>query len=53
MKETGGGSVRLALMAVLVLGACEEIEQVQDRFRDVTPHEAYLAKGATSGSRLR
>lgn len=49
MKESGGGSVWLALTAVLVLGACEEIEQVQDRFRDMTPHEAYLASLEDAG----
>jgi SH3-like domain-containing protein len=35
----------------LALGvtACEEIEQVRDRFRDLTPHEAYLASLAVAG----
>ena len=33
----------LLLSALLTLSACEEVEQVQDRFRDETPHEAYLS----------
>ena len=49
MKGYRGGSVWTALMAVLVLGACEEVEQVQDRFRDMTPHEAYLASLEDAG----
>ena len=49
MKGYRGGSVWTALMAVLVLGACEEVEQVQDRFRDMTPHEVYLASLEDAG----
>lgn len=49
MKGYRGGSVWPALLAVLVLGACEEVEQVQDRFRDMTPHEAYLASLEDAG----
>ncbi len=49
MKGYRGGSAGAALMAVLVLGACEEVEQVQDRFRDMTPHEAYLASLEDAG----
>ena len=49
MKGYRGGSVWTALTAVLVLGACEEVEQVQDRFRDMTPHEAYLASLEDAG----
>jgi len=49
MKGLGRGSVYLALTAVLALGACEEVEQVQDRFRDMTPHEAYLASLEVAG----
>jgi murein DD-endopeptidase MepM/ murein hydrolase activator NlpD len=36
-------------MLALGVTACEEIEQVQDRFRDLTPHEAYLASLAVAG----
>ena len=36
--RTRKASILLALAALL---GCEEIEQVQDRFRDLTPHEAY------------
>jgi murein DD-endopeptidase MepM/ murein hydrolase activator NlpD len=28
-------------LALLALSACEEVEQVVDRYRDLTPHEAY------------
>ncbi len=31
----------LAAIALLALWGCEEIEQIQDSFRDLTPHEAY------------
>ena len=31
----------LALIFLLALAGCEELEQVQDRFRDMTPYEAY------------
>ncbi|MHB1194773.1 MAG: peptidoglycan DD-metalloendopeptidase family protein [Longimicrobiales bacterium] len=42
------------LMAALLLAgtlasACERVEQVQDHFRDRTPHEAYLASLADAG----
>jgi murein DD-endopeptidase MepM/ murein hydrolase activator NlpD/SH3-like domain-containing protein len=37
------------LGALLVAGACEEVEQFQDRFRDLTPHEAYLAALTEAG----
>lgn len=42
---------RLALWALLALAAagCEEVEQVQDRFRDLTPHEAYAASLEEAG----
>jgi murein DD-endopeptidase MepM/ murein hydrolase activator NlpD len=33
----------------LALAACEPIEQVQDRFRDLTPHEAYAEALAAAG----
>lgn len=34
---------------LLAAAACEEVEQIQDRFRDLTPHEAYLASLADAG----
>ena len=41
------------LPALLVAGTlasgCERLEQVQDHFRDLTPHEAYLASLAEAG----
>lgn len=40
--------VACALMA-LATQACEEVEQVQDRFRDLTPHEAYQESLAAAG----
>jgi murein DD-endopeptidase MepM/ murein hydrolase activator NlpD len=30
------------LLAVLVLGACDQVDQIQNELRDQTPHEAYL-----------
>ena len=30
-------------VSLAALTACEQVEQVQDRFRDMTPHEAYEA----------
>lgn len=30
-----------ALVLILVVSACEQVEQAQDRFRDLTPYEAY------------
>jgi len=36
-------------MVVIGLTACEEVEQVQDRFRDMTPYEAYEASLAAAG----
>lgn len=37
------------LAATFLVASCEEVEQVQDRFRDHTPHEAYLASLSASG----
>ena len=31
----------LALIILLGLAGCENLERVQDHFRDMTPHEAY------------
>jgi len=38
-----------AVAALAVLTACEQVEQVQDRFRDMTPYEAYEASLADAG----
>ena len=38
-----------AVAALAVLMACEQVEQVQDRFRDMTPYEAYEASLADAG----
>lgn len=37
------------MVAALALGACEQVEQVQDRFRDLTPYEAYQESLADAG----
>lgn len=40
----------LALLCAVALAAgCEEVEQVRDRYRDLTPHEAYLASLSEAG----
>jgi len=38
-----------ALAAVVGFTACEQAEQLQDRFRDMTPHEAYQASLGDAG----
>ncbi len=38
-----------AVLSLIGLSGCEEIEQVQDRFRDMTPHEAYQASLTDAG----
>ena len=38
-----------ALAAVVVFTACEQAEQLQDRFRDMTPHEVYQARLGDAG----
>lgn len=43
-------SIRLAVLALApAVFGCEQVEQVQDRFRDLTPHEAYLASLSAAG----
>lgn len=37
------------LCAAALLAGCEEVEQARDRYRDLTPHEAYLASLAEAG----
>ena len=39
----------LPLLTLLVLSACEGVEQIQDRFRDLTPYEAYQESLALAG----
>lgn len=39
----------LAVLLVLGLAGCEQVEQVQDRFRDLTPYEAYQESLADAG----
>lgn len=34
---------------LLALAGCEEVEQIRDRFRDLTPHEAYEASLSAAG----
>ncbi|HSW31689.1 MAG TPA: M23 family metallopeptidase [Longimicrobiales bacterium] len=41
--------VAALLLAGTLASACERVEQVQDHFRDRTPHEAYLASLADAG----
>ena len=43
------GALRGLLAALVVASACEQAEIVQDRFRDLTPHEAYAASLAAAG----
>ena len=48
--RAGAGIVRCALMAGLVaVAGCEEVEQLRDHFRDLTPHEAYQAQLNVAG----
>ncbi len=37
------------LLAIAALGACEQAEKLEDRFRDLTPYEAYQEKLAAAG----
>ena len=47
---TGIRHARTPLLCLLLgVAACEEVEQVQDRFRDLTPHEAYQESLAAAG----
>lgn len=39
----------VAVVLVAMVAGCEQVEQVQDRFRDLTPHEAYQASLAEAG----
>lgn len=37
------------LALVLLVSGCEEVEQVRDRYREMTPHEAYVASLSQAG----
>lgn len=39
----------IGCIGVLVLAGCEAVEQAQDRFRDMTPYEAYTAALSDAG----
>lgn len=39
----------MAVLALFATAACEQVEQVQDHFRDLTPHEAYQASLRQAG----
>lgn len=45
----GRTSIVCSFAFALAMGGCEQVEQVQDRFRDMTPHEAYQASLAEAG----
>lgn len=44
----GRGVAASLCVLVLALGGCEQVEQAQDRFRDLTPYEAYQEALATA-----
>ncbi len=49
-RRTPPGRWCARLVAVLAVAAgCEQVEKIEDRFRDLTPHEAYLASLAAAG----
>lgn len=41
MDRRFGNAVGALLLASVAVTGCEQVEQVQDRFRDMTPYEAY------------
>lgn len=43
------GLLPLAVLASLLAAGCEQVEQVQDRWRDRTPHEQYLLALSEAG----
>jgi murein DD-endopeptidase MepM/ murein hydrolase activator NlpD len=53
LRNTRSGGTRKAAPATLglalLLTGCEQVEQVQDRFRDLTPHEAYATSLTEAG----
>lgn len=49
MRGRGPRRCVLAICMPLALLACEQVEQVQDRFRDLTPYEAYQEALAEAG----
>jgi murein DD-endopeptidase MepM/ murein hydrolase activator NlpD/SH3-like domain-containing protein len=49
MKLTPPPHAVLALAVVAALAACEQVEKARDHWRDLTPHEAYLASLSDAG----
>ena len=50
MRSQFTGWVRLSAAAgLLAISGCEEVEQLRDHFRDLTPHEAYQAQLNVAG----
>lgn len=43
------GVLSLVLAGLLAASGCEEVEQVRDHFRDLTPHETYQARLNVAG----
>ena len=48
-QRSSAGFLSLALAGLLIVSGCEEIEQVRDHFRDLTPHETYQAQLNVAG----
>jgi murein DD-endopeptidase MepM/ murein hydrolase activator NlpD/SH3-like domain-containing protein len=44
-----GQTKLLPLVSLAMLAGCEEVEQIQDRFRDLTPYEAYQESLSAAG----
>jgi len=44
-----GRAARISCALALVLAGCETVDQVQDRFRDMTPYEAYQESLSEAG----
>lgn len=42
MSTTGSGWIVGACLVVLSLNACDQLDQIQNDLRDLTPHEAYM-----------
>ena len=49
-RFTAGAALGAATMVgLLAVSGCEEVEQIRDHFRDLTPHEAYQAQLNVAG----
>ena len=44
--------ISLVVLGAILLASCEQAEQIQDRFRDLTPYEAYQESLAAAGLTL-